>query len=117
MHPLQIFAKKLFQVAQALAWREYTVVTLGETQKARKILPDPGKPRYDTLIFTNRAIEKIKAWNLSEADVADVFFHGEVIKDHLMSRKYNGYEIGLAYGQDRITGQYIIYSAWKRERR
>ena len=120
MNPIQLLAKKLYRTAQALAWKEWNkdaVVTLGDVLKSRNVLPDPGSPRYDSLQFTNKAIEKMKQWNLSETDVADVFFHGEVIKEHLMSRKYNGYEIGIYYFKDKRTGLPIITSIWKRERR
>ena len=43
-------------------------------------------------------------WHLSEADVKDVFYHGGVIvKQNMMMKKYNGYEIGLYYFQDKQT--------------
>lgn len=117
MHALELLTKKLVKAVQESLHKEDAVRTLGDVLRQRKVLPDPGNPRYDSLLFTNKAIEKMKVWNLTEADVADVFFHGMVIKEHLMSRKYNGYEIGLVYGRDRRSGQYIIYAAWKRERR
>jgi hypothetical protein len=67
--------------------------------------------------FTNNALSKMSQWHLSEADVKDVFYHGGVIvKQNMMVKKYNGYEIGLYYFQDKQTGQFIISSAWKRGR-
>jgi hypothetical protein len=75
------------------------------------------KPDPRELGFTNNALAKMSQWHLSEADVKDVFYHGGVIvKQHMMVKKYNGYEIGLYYFQDKQTGQCIISSAWKRGR-
>jgi len=51
-------------------------------------------------------------WHLSEADVKDVFYHGGVIvKQNIMVKKYNEYEIGLYYFQDKQTLQFVITSA------
>jgi hypothetical protein len=67
--------------------------------------------------FTNNALKKMADWHLSEADVKDVFYHGGVVvKQNMMVKKYNGYEIGLYYFQDKQTGQFIISTAWKRGR-
>ncbi len=67
--------------------------------------------------FTNNALKKMGQWHVSEVDVQDVFYHGGVIvKQNMMVKKYNGYEIGLYYFQDKQTGQFIISSAWKRGR-
>jgi len=72
----------------------------------------PSKKAPETLRFTNKAISKMKYWGLSESQVWDVFSKGASIKDGIMTRTYNGYEIGIAYGRDKRTGQYIIFSAW-----
>ncbi len=67
--------------------------------------------------FTNNALKKMAQWHLSEADVKDVFYHGGVIvKQQMMVKKYNGYEIGLYFFQDKQTGQFVISSVWKRGR-
>ncbi len=67
--------------------------------------------------FTNNALKKMSQWNLSEADVKDVFFHGGVvIKQNMMVKKYSGYEIGLYFFRDKQTGQFVISSVWKRGR-
>ncbi len=67
------------------------------------------------LHFTRNA--KMASWHLSEADVKDVFYHGGVIvKRNMMVKKYNGYEISLYYFQDKQTLQFVITSAWKRDR-
>ena|SRR2546421_3005705 len=67
--------------------------------------------------FTNNTLKKMAEWHLSEADVKDVFYHGGVVvKQQMMVKKYNGYEIGLYYFQDKQTGRFIISSAWKRGR-
>lgn len=55
---------------------------------------------------------------VSEADVHDVFSHGnEILGKNGMVRKYNGYEIGFFYVRDSNTGEYVITYVWKRDRR
>src|SRR5437588_3064635 len=67
--------------------------------------------------FTNNALKKMAEWHLSEADVKDVFYHGGVnVNQNMMVKKYNGYEIGLYFFQDKQTGQFVISSVWKRGR-
>lgn len=79
--------------------------------------PPSHKPDPRELHFTRNAIVRMHEYYLSENDVKDVFYHGGVIvKQHMMVKKYNGYEIGCYYFQDRQTGQFIISSAWKRDR-
>ncbi len=56
------------------------------------------------------------ARGLTEADARDVYYHGSVIKQNMMSKKYNGYEIGIYYFVDGHTGRTIITSVWKRDR-
>ena len=77
----------------------------------------PSRKAPDKLQFTNKALSKMKSWGVSERQVWDVFTKGATIKDGMLSRTYNGYEIGIAYGRDKRTGQYVIFSAWKRSRR
>lgn len=77
----------------------------------------PSRKAPEKLHFTNKALDKMKYWGLSEAQVWDVFSKGASTKEGIMTRKYNGYEIGIAYGWNNKTGQYIIFSAWKRQRR
>jgi hypothetical protein len=67
--------------------------------------------------FTKNFEEKAKSWGLTEADAKDVFYHGTSIRENMLVRKYNGYEIGIYYFKDTRTGQTVITSIWKRERR
>jgi len=60
---------------------------------------------------------KDEAMGLSEADALDVYYHGSVVKQNMMVRKYNGYELGIWFFADRVTGKAIISSAWRRSRR
>lgn len=68
--------------------------------------------------FPGKTILLMKDLGLSESSVLDVFNHGEVIhgKDGMI-KKYSGYEIGLFYARDNISGEYIITYVWKRDRR
>ncbi len=77
----------------------------------------PSKKTPEKLRFTNKALSKMKDWGLSETQVWDVFSKGAIVQEGIMTRTYNGYEIGIAIGRDKRTGQYIIFSAWKRQRR
>ncbi len=74
------------------------------------------KPNQQRLSFTRKCIQQMKDWNLSEADVADVFRHGELTNENMLIRKYNGYEIGMYYFRETKTCNYIVTAIWKRER-
>lgn len=72
-------------------------------------------------IITNHALEKMKAWGLSEAAVLDAFNKGTEEPANFggrwnVVRKYNGYEIGVNYDR-RADGRYVIVSVWMRRRR
>jgi hypothetical protein len=75
------------------------------------------KPNQLGLSFTKKCIEKMKGEQLSEKDAVDVFRHGELCSENMMIRKYNGYEIGMYYFRDKKSGNYIVSSVWKRDRR
>jgi hypothetical protein len=70
-----------------------------------------------TIHFTNSFQGKAKAWGLTEKDALDVYHHGEQIKDNIIVRKYEGFELGIWYFTDSRTSQPVIASIWKRERR
>jgi hypothetical protein len=67
--------------------------------------------------FTRTFQQKARDWGLTEADARDVYYHGEQIKEHMLVRKYSGYEIGIWYFTDPHTGQPVVTSIWKQERR
>jgi hypothetical protein len=104
-----------------MGWIEDVKQSLGiggaPVKPARTSSPPSQKVDTKEIGFTNNAIAKMREWHLSEADVKDVFYHGGVIvKQNIMVKKYNGYEIGLYYFQDKQTGRCIISSVWKRGR-
>jgi hypothetical protein len=74
-------------------------------------------PRSGEVFFTKNALSKMKQWGLSEADALDVYYHGSIVKNNMMVRKYNGYELGIWFFADRVTGKPIISSVWRRARR
>jgi len=57
---------------------------------------------------------------ISEADIYDVFNHGDWITlpsgTTAVIRKYNGYEIGTIYNLNP-NGEYAVISPWKKDRR
>ncbi len=67
--------------------------------------------------FSNNFQVKAKQWGLSEAAARDVYRNGYVVKENMMVRTYNGYEVGIYYFRDSRTGQVVITSIWKRDRR
>lgn len=75
------------------------------------------KPTRSGLSFTKKCIRQMSEWSLSEADITDVFRHGEQTAENMLVRKYNGYEIGMYYFRDKKTGNYIVSAVWKRDRR
>ncbi len=84
----------------------------------RQLLGEAGdRPNQQRLSFTRKCVQQMKDWHLSEADVADVFQHGEITNENVMTRKYNGYEIGMYYFRDKKTGNSIVSAVWKRDRR
>jgi len=104
-----------------MGWYEELQKTIGEAVQQIKgsghPVPTTASPRSDEVSFTKNAQEKLKQWELSEKDALDVYHHGSVEKNNMMVRKYNGYEIGIWFFADRVTGKPIISSVWKRGRR
>ncbi len=73
------------------------------------------------IIFTNKALTKIQSLGLSESVILDAFNKGVVEKWTNGSgfnsvKKYQGYEIGVAWTTDPQK-KYIITSVWKRTNR
>ena len=89
----------------------------------KKILKTAGdqltatSPTAKGMRFTANFQAKAKSWGLTETDVADVYHHGQEVKQNMIVRKYNGYEIGIYYFLDKRSGQPVITSIWKRDRR
>ena len=72
-------------------------------------------------IITNKALGKMREFGLSEAQVIDVFSNGTVEKwsngeGWNAVKKYQGYEVGVAYFVDERK-MYKITTIWKRVRR
>ena len=67
--------------------------------------------------FTSNFQAKAKSWGLTEKDAEDVYHHGQEVKQNMIVRTYNGYEIGIYYFLDKRSGQPVITSIWKRDRR
>src|SRR5947207_639585 len=89
----------------------------GQITSSGHTVPTKATPRKDALYFTKNAHAKMKGWGISEADVYDVYYHGSLVKENTMVRKYNGYELGIWFSRDHLTEQAIISSIWKRGRR
>jgi hypothetical protein len=68
------------------------------------------------LRFTNIFYLRAKERGVTEKDAHDVYQHGTQIKENMLVRKYNGYEIGIYSFLDKRTGQPVISSIWKQVR-
>ncbi len=73
-----------------------------------------------SVIFTNNALNKMRSLYLTESSVLDAFNKGEIEKSNFGGykaiKKYPGYEIGVLYDR-KPTGEWMIISVWKRDRR
>ena len=97
-----------------MGWYEELKQTLGT---ANRQIIQPGRPKPRDLHFTTKFQQIARLRGLSEQDARDVYYHGSVIKPNMMVKKYNGYELGIWFFNDKVTGQAIITSIWKRGRR
>jgi len=71
------------------------------------------------IIFTNRALSKMKTNGVSEHQALDTFNSGKVEKYGFgmnVIKKYASYKIGVFYIVDN-SKKYKILSVWKRARR
>ena len=77
-----------------------------------------GSTSPNTLQFTKNFYLRAKQYGLSEADAADVYYHGSLAKgkQNMMTKEYNGYSIGIYYFLDKRTGQPVISSIWKQNK-
>ena len=104
-----------------MGWYEELQKTIGEAARQLKGSGHPvhttASPRNGEVSFTKNAQVKMKQWGIAEGDCLDVYYHGSVVKNNMMVRKHNGYEVGIWFFADRVTGKPIISSVWKRGRR
>ena len=95
-----------------MGWYEEFQKTIGEAVQQIKgsghTVHTTGSPRSSEVFFTKNAQVKMKQWELSEADALDVYYHGSMVKNTMMVRKHNGYEVGIWFFADRVTGKPII---------
>lgn len=100
----------------------YAGVHMGLLAELKKTLRTAGAQLTTTsktphgIHFTNNFHQKATSWGLSEKDAQDVYDNGSEVKANMIVRVYNGYEIGIYYFKDTLTGQVIITSIWKRDR-
>jgi hypothetical protein len=77
-----------------------------------QLIPAPAK-----LVILPKCKEVLKKRSLTEADVIDVFRHGQDVegKPGIMCRTYpsSGREVCLYYFRDRKTGDFKVTSAWQ----
>ena len=96
-----------------MGWYEECKKTVG-TAKEQLTSTSP-KPK--DISFTPNFQKKAHEWGLSEKDALDVYYHGEERKTNMRVRKYNGYELGIYYGHNTLTGQVYISTIWEQGRR
>src|SRR5947209_9986974 len=89
---------------------------IGQLTNSSHVRP-PGSIDTREPYFTKNFHTVVHASGLTEKDARDVYHHGTVVKQNMMVKHYNGYEIGMYFFVDGHTGKTIITSIWKRERR
>lgn len=67
-------------------------------------------PHYFSTNFYTQANEL----GLTEEDAVAVFSNGQEIKEGVILREYNGYEIGIEYVTEQFSGKPMIIAIWKR---
>ena len=87
----------------------------GQLTNSSHVSP-PGSVDTREPYFTRNFHSVAHARGLTEADARDVYYHGSEVKQNMLVRKYNGYEIGIYYFVDGQSGKTIITSIWKRDR-
>jgi hypothetical protein len=80
---------------------------------ARKQVTTTTLKTANDIHFTKLCLSRMKQRGLSEKDARDVYYHGSLVKQNMITRKYNGYELGIYFFQGHLTGQVIITSIWK----
>jgi hypothetical protein len=74
-------------------------------------------PRKTVLAYTKNCIRRMKDFDLTPEDVADVFWKGKRLKENMIARSFNGYEIGLYYFGVPDAGLYVVTTVWKNSRK
>ena len=88
----------------------------GQLTNSSHVQP-PGSVDTREPYFTKNFHSVSHARGLTEKDARDVYYHGSVVKQNMMEKQYNGYELGIYYFVDGQSGKTIITSIWKRDRR
>ncbi len=64
-------------------------------------------------VLTRNARKKMVIHRVSEKQIQEVYYKGIMFKENLMSRVYNGYEIGIFFKKDFDKKEIVIISCWK----
>jgi hypothetical protein len=100
-----------FQELQAIL-----TTAIGQLTNSSHVQP-PGSVDTREPYFTKNFHSTAQERGLTEADARDVYYHGSVVRQNMMVKQYNGYEIGIYSFVDGHTGKTVITSIWKREKR
>ena len=107
--------EKAIQLPQPRVSKKHSLVKVFITAVFKQVFSIP--PSTPTVVFTKASLEKMGSWGLSENKVTDVVLHGKYVKENMLSKKYNGYEVGALVKYTKATNTYLVLSAWKRGRR
>ncbi len=107
-------------LAPSMGWLDELQAILkaayGQLTNSSHVRP-PGSVDTREPYFTMNFHTVAKERGLTEADARDVYYHGTVVKQNMLVKQYNGYEIGIYTFVDGRTGKSVISSIWKREKR
>ena len=71
--------------------------------------------RTGKLVLTKHALRKMYENRLTKRHIRDTFARGELVKENMIIREYNGYAIGLLVKYDAAKNQQVLLSCWKRK--
>ena len=66
-------------------------------------------------VFTKHAKRRMVEYRVSEKQIKEVFSKGSAFKENMMSRDYNGYQIGILFKQDAEKREIVIISCWRQK--
>jgi hypothetical protein len=74
-----------------------------------------GTQKNSLFVFTKHAKRRMVEYRVTEKQVTEVFYKGSHLKEGMMSREYNGYQIGIVFKHDVEKREIVIISCWRQK--
>lgn len=65
------------------------------------------------LSFSEKVLNTMKFKKITESEIHEVFTTGSRDREHMITKQFSQYEIGLCYSRE--NGTYTLTSVWKRK--